>query len=389
MSSAIGYPGTSWLVARTNLIDLRKHTVPSIFEVANIMGLPPDEFRYNAQDNIFNFKNGSRIIFASASYIPNDPMFERFGSMQNTGGWIEEGGEIHEAAYENIKISIGRWKNEEYGLPFKLLITANPKKNWMYRIAKHPESTQRFIPALAKDNHFLPEGYQETLAGIKDQRDRQRLLLGIWDYEDDPTVLIEHHTIENLFTNTHVRKTGKKYIICDVARFGKDRSVFSVWDGLVLTELLTVRKADLEQQKQIINGLRVKHQIPASNLLVDESGVGGGLVDSTGAVGFIGNAKPSDEGFKMLKDECGYKLAELAPSIFIEADTSNEVAEKIRIQLGQLKTYDSDRDSKVRILPKEKIIEQIGESPDYLDIFIMRMFFERQTGFVMGGFARK
>jgi hypothetical protein len=41
-----------------------------------------------------------------------------------------------------------------------------------------------------------------------------------------------------------------------------------------------------------------------------------------------------------------------------------------------LKTYDADKDGKLRILPKEKIKGLIGRSPDWLDVFIMRMYFE-------------
>lgn len=50
--------------------------------------------------------------------------------------------------------------------------------------------------------------------------------------------------------------------------------------------------------------------------------------------------------------------------------------ETINQELGMLKTYDSDKDGKLRILPKEKIKEQIGRSPDWLDCFIMRMYYE-------------
>ena len=36
----------------------------------------------------------------------------------------------------------------------------------------------------------------------------------------------------------------------------------------------------------------------------------------------------------------------------------------------------ADKDGKLRILPKEKIKDNIGRSPDYLDCFIMRMWYE-------------
>lgn len=36
-----------------------------------------------------------------------------------TRGWIEEAGEVSEDAKKNLWISIGRWKNEIYGLKKK------------------------------------------------------------------------------------------------------------------------------------------------------------------------------------------------------------------------------------------------------------------------------
>jgi len=120
------------------------------------MGVSYDTFKFNGQDNIFTFNNGSRIIFVSASHLPSDPMFERFGSMQNTGGFLEEAGEINENAYQNLKLSIGRCKNEQYNLPFKLLITANPKKNWMYRdFIKTITPDKKYIQAFAKKLHSM------------------------------------------------------------------------------------------------------------------------------------------------------------------------------------------------------------------------------------------
>lgn len=50
--------------------------------------------------------------------------------------------------------------------------------------------------------------------------------------------------------------------------------------------------------------------------------------------------------------------------------------DKIKEELQMLKTFDVDKDNKLRILPKEKIKELIGRSPDWLDVFIMRMYYE-------------
>src|SRR5690606_24386122 len=125
------------------------------------------------------------------SYKPSDPMYERFGSMQFTGGWIEEGGEIDFAAYENIRLSIGRWMNDHYNIPPKLLITCNPKKNWMYVDFYKPWSegklpkNKRFIQALVTDNTFRQKNAVDILDKIKDKITKQRLRFGQWEYVKD------------------------------------------------------------------------------------------------------------------------------------------------------------------------------------------------------------
>jgi phage terminase large subunit len=119
-----------------------------------------DYMSFNGQDSCFNLKNGSKVFLISCRDIPSDPLYERFGSMQMTRGWIEEAGEIAEAAKANLWLSIGRWKNEKYGLKKKLLLTANPKKGWMKREFVDPFKvgilavSRKFVSSLATDNTY-------------------------------------------------------------------------------------------------------------------------------------------------------------------------------------------------------------------------------------------
>ena len=99
-------------------------------------------------------------------------------------------------------------------------------------------------------------------------------------------------------------------------------------------------------------------------------------MDNCNIKGFINNGKPTNKNYQNIKAECGYKLSELIDSIYIEAELTSKEKEDINQELGQLKTYDADKDGKLRILPKEKIKDNIGRSPDYLDCFIMRMYYE-------------
>ena len=129
---ALIYPETRYFIAREQLTDLRKHTISTVHEVFDNWGLNILDYApFNGQDNVFNLHNGSKVYLIDCKVAPSDPLFERFGSMQMTRGWIEEGGEVAESAYANLWLAVGRWKNEQYGLAKKLLITANPKKGWM------------------------------------------------------------------------------------------------------------------------------------------------------------------------------------------------------------------------------------------------------------------
>jgi len=235
---ALIYPGTHYFIARAELTDLRKFTIPTVHEVFEKWGLKVDDYMsFNGQDNCYNLTNGSKVFLLACKAIPSDPLFERFGSMQMTRGWIEEGGEVPEAAKSNLWLSIGRWKNEEYKLKKKLLITANPKKGWMKRDFIDPwkEGTltpvRKFIKALVTDNPYMSEDYIKTLSSEKDTVRRQRLFEGNWDYDEDKDSLITFDALTDSFSNTIV-KDNQKYMVIDVARLGKDTTVFAFWDGL-------------------------------------------------------------------------------------------------------------------------------------------------------------
>jgi phage terminase large subunit len=153
-----------------------------------------------------------------------------------TRGWIEEGGQIKEAAKRNLALSIGRWKNDVYNLKKKLLITCNPKKGWLKREYVEPwksgalPPSKKFIQAFATDNKHGNVDYIKSLSEEKDAVTRQRLWEGNWDYDDDLGALMKWDIIRDCFTN--IVKDGQKYLIVDVARYGRDKTVFNFWDGL-------------------------------------------------------------------------------------------------------------------------------------------------------------
>lgn len=377
------YAGTHYFISRTSLTDLRKFTIPSVHEVLGKWGIPSHLYSYNGQDNYFSLYNGSKVYLLSANYLPSDPLYMRFGSMQMTRGWIEEAGEFEKAAKNNLAASIGRWKNDVYKLTPKLLQTCNPSKNYLYTDYYRPYRSnelpawQRFIQAFPQDNQMLPDGYLENLSRILDKNQKERLLFGNWEFDDDPTVLCDYDAICDMFTNDHVQPTGDKHISADLAMQGRDRFVAGVWDGNVCEIAIDKSKATGKEIQQDLQNLMINRSVPRSKVVADSDGLGAFLVSYlNGIKEFHGGGKANDAEYANIKTECAYKLAELVNKRQIKVICSEEQKARIIEELGVLKSDSVDNDEgKKRIIKKEDMKELLGRSPDYLDMLLMKQYF--------------
>lgn len=349
--------------------------------------IPDGAWKLNGQYNYIEFANGSRIDLLDAKFLPTDPLYERFGSLEYTDGAIEEAGEIHPLFRDVMRSRIGRHKNDDFGLHPSTLITGNPKKNWThqefykpYKDGTLPEN-KVFVQALYNDNKYTAESYGKQLSQLSDIKLKQRLMMGNWEYDDDPDALMRYDDINDLFSNT-VDK-GEKFITVDVARFGHDKAVLMVWEGLKVIYIKTIDKCGIDQLEIELKTLAQNYTVPYSRIIADEDGVGGGLVDyMRGIKGFVGNSTPLEENFnkpnfKNLRSQCYYKLADYVRNHKIAIDTSNLIIrEAITEELEQIKGEAIDSDQKLRVIPKDKIKEVLGRSPDYADTLMMRMWFE-------------
>lgn len=382
LAMCLNYPGVRYFMAREELKSLKDTTVKTFFKVAKHHDVM-DTFRYYEHYSAIRFFNGSEIALLELKYVPSDPLFERFGSTEYTGGLIEEAGKVHFNAFDTLKSRVGRQLNEQYNIPKKVLITFNPKKNWLYHTFYKPnkegtlESGYAFIQSLASENDKIDKGYIESLDEIKDATLKKRLKYGEWEYEDDPLSLTNYENIINIFTNSYV-STGKKYITADIARFGDDKVVIRVWDGLRVIRKVKRTKLKVTESAALIKQLAHEYRIPMSQVLVDEDGIGGGVVDILNCKGFVANSSPLYGGnFDMLKSQCGYRLSELImENLIFEDEPSPAERELIIEEIEQLKRKSESEDKKQEIMPKDKIKDLIGRSPDDLDTFIMRAYFE-------------
>lgn len=384
MQCGLYLPRTRWFIGRNNLKDCRASVLVTWYKVSSFHNFSG----YRTSDDGIVFENGSEVIFLDLTYYPKkDPMYERLGSKEFTGGWIEEAGEVHFAAFDVLKSRVGRHMNDVYGIKPKILITCNPKKNWLYRDFYEPWKNGKLNPpycyvnALPTDNPFLPEEYIQTLEDIKDVATKQRLLFGNWEYDDDPSVLMSYEKIVDLFTNTHVLG-GNKYMTIDVARLGKDDTTIRIWQGLTSIKKLIIPKCRIDELATLIRRLQKEYAVPNSHTIADEDGVGGGLVDILRCRGFVNNSKPipirgEQKNYYNLRSQCYFKLADIVNEnrMYLKDEPVND-RERVVKELEQIKQVDIDKDGKIKVIPKEIIKQTIGHSPDEADNLMMRMWFE-------------
>jgi phage terminase large subunit len=415
------FPRSRGGIGRKELKNLKRTTLVTFFTIAQNQKIS-DVFKYNQQDSVIYFENGSEIVLFDTAYQPSDPLFTRFGSYELSWAWIDESNESPIEAINILRTRVGRnnfnpeWQktldtnsrfrvwsknHQRWELKPIFLETFNPNKGHVYRRYYKPYRDQtlpnyrQFIPALPGDNPHLPESYIQNLER-SDKVTRERLLYGNFEYDDDSDKLMSYDAIQDIFSNTGV-ENGKNYIIIDVARMGKDKTTIFVFSGWKVLQIKEIAKDTLDKQFNVIEEIRSNFNIPKSQILVDEDGVGGGLADFGGYKGFVANSSPISAkipdydqaqkkqglNYKNLKAQCTFHLADKVNNhqLAISCEVSPRVREIIIEDLDSIKRHNADTDSALQVIPKDKQKEILGRSPDYGDALMMRAYFDLKPSF--------
>lgn len=387
---SLSFPGTRYFIGRKELKSIRESTLQTFYKVVRHHGLKADNiFKYNAQDHYLLFHNGSRIDLLDLQYQPGDPFYERFGSSEFTSGWCEEAGECDHGAFDTLKSRIGRCCNDLYNITAKILLTANPKKNFLYTDFYKPwkEGTlpknMAFVQAFVDDNPHIEKFYKDSLKNITDRTRRERLLNGQFEYDTEGT-LISYDAIAEVFSSLNAGRivSGARYITADIARHGSDNTVVVLWAGLRAEKIFVYHDLPITESAAKIKAVMDHYGVSVRNTLVDSDGVGGGCRDILGCEEFLNGSKALEvkgkaENFANLKSQCYYKLADMINERKIYVNCDNlETKEKLSEELEQVRLKDVDSETKIAIVSKKEVKERIGRSPDISDAIMMRMYWE-------------
>jgi len=76
------YPKTRYGFGRKELKTLKRTTLLTLFKVFEECGIDDRFFKYNQQQDVITFSNGSQIFLVELTFQPRDPHYTRFGGME-------------------------------------------------------------------------------------------------------------------------------------------------------------------------------------------------------------------------------------------------------------------------------------------------------------------
>jgi len=281
--------------------------------------------------------------------------------------------QAEETTRDEVSILRGslRLKIDGHELEYKELYTANPAQCWLKEeFINTKRADNVFVPALPADNPHLPTNYTQTLIDAFGYRQEllEAYLYGNWtSIEGMAQVILDSWISAAMLTETILDGT---IIACDVARFGDDKTVMLVLHG---SDIIERKEMGYSRTTEVSNGLaELSRRHKNCAIVVDEIGVGGGVVDELYSYGRriipFNSSESSDNPakFKNMRAQAWWELAE----DFAKGNIGcKKMYPELRNQLVSPK-YDF-QSGKIIIEPKENIKARLGRSPDDADCYVM------------------
>lgn len=330
-----------------------------------------DGFKFNETTLIITCPNGAEIHFKSAEKPDNLFGEDVYASV------FDEAPRAREEAWFALRSTLTATE-----APCKLIGNFGGISNWVHKLKEKSKSDPMY-------EYFRVTCWDAIREGILSQEEveqarkdlPEKIFKELYEAEasEDEGQLISNESISKLFSNTHITE-GIKYITADIARLGNDKTVVCVWDGLRVVEIVEKQISLVTESANLITELKNKYNVNTNNIVCDEDGVGGGVVDILKCQGFVNNSRPikvagKDENFANLKTQCYYRLAEYINRNEIYVKCSSTIERFLTQELEYVRLARTLDANKIALLSKDEIKKSIGRSPDYSDALMMRMYY--------------
>lgn len=247
-----------------------------------------------------------------------------------------------------------------------------------------------FISGSIYDNKELLTVNPSYLGNLlaQDADTQSALLRGNWKVVISENDIYNYEAFLGMFINKYKVDNNGRYITADIAMKGSDKFVVGVWYG---HELVEIYKMDKSKGNEIIDGIEMmakKHKVQNRNIVFDNDGVGSfvdGFVE--GAIEFNNGSKAlNGENYANLKTQCFYKsgdMVELGEYSISDSvanmmyDDKMTMRQRFLFERKAIKRAKADHDGKLKIIDKSEMKTKLnGQSPDLMDMFMMRSYFD-------------
>jgi len=328
-------------------------------------------FKFNETNLIITCPNGAEIHFKSAEKPDNLFGEDVYACV------FDEAPRAREESWYALRSTLTATE-----APCKLIGNFGGISNWVHKLKEKSKTDPNYAYFKITCWDAIREGIlseEEVLQAKRDLPDKIFRALYEAEASEDEGQLINNESIVKVFSNTHIQ-SGVKYITADIARLGKDKTVLFVWDGLRVVEVLEMNTSLVTESAAEIRTLQTKYNVNSNNIICDEDGVGGGVVDILRCQGFVNNSRPlqvggMSENFSNLKTQCYYKLSEMVNRNEVYVNCNSSVEKYLTEELEMVRLAKELDTSKITLLSKDEIKKKIGRSPDYSDALMMRMYF--------------
>lgn len=232
----------------------------------------------------------------------------------------------------------------------------------------------------------------------QDEETRRQLLEGRWKVSLSPNDIFDHGAFLNTFDQSRELTKKGKYITADIAMKGSNKLVVGYWEGFELMDIEIMDKSDGKQVIDLINKMAQRYNVENRYICYDSDGVGS-YIDGfiNGAVPFNGgvaamavqdktSGRMIKENYFNLKTQCYYRLGDrvMRDEVKINDKVSSKmynnnmtIKQRFLYERKAIKRDKVDSDGKLKIISKDEMKSKMGgDSPDLMDMFMMRELFE-------------
>jgi len=260
-----------------------------------------------------------------------------------------------------------------------------------------------FIGGSIYDNKELLKENPAYLGNLlaQDKETQSALLHSNWKTVISDNDIYEYSATRGLFNNVYELDDNTPYITADIALKGSDKFIVGGWLGRELVKIKILNKSDGKEVVDCIVNMAKEIKCQNKNITFDADGVGG-FIDGfiKDSIPFNNGASPfpnpelkhgdkgygEKENYQNLKTQCFYRSGdkvnkglykiseEVANTMY---DDKTTFKQRFMFERKAIKRKKADMDGKLQIIGKDEMKSKLnGQSPDVMDMFMMRERFD-------------